>query len=106
MSSRRPVGRLGTGSTPPGLEDVSQPEDHVVEGGGAVEDRLIARHLVGSALHLLWGERPAEVAFAGLAPGLVGFYQVVVRIPDDAQGESFGLRCDSYGGFGRIPVRP
>jgi uncharacterized protein (TIGR03437 family) len=52
------------------------------------------------------GERPAEVAFAGLAPGLVGFYQVVVRIPDDAQGESFGLRCDSYGGFGRIPVRP
>ena len=34
------------------------------------------------------GEIPAEVFFAGLAPGFVGYYQVSLRIPLDAQSSN------------------
>jgi uncharacterized protein (TIGR03437 family) len=38
----------------------------------------------------------AEVVFAGLAPGLVGFYQVSIRIPPSATpGDGFRLTCST-----------
>ena len=47
-------------------------------------DRL--SRLEGDAI-FSWGlpisQRPVDVAFAGLAPGLVGIYQVDVRVPED-----------------------
>jgi uncharacterized protein (TIGR03437 family) len=37
---------------------------------------------------------PAQTLFAGLAPGLVGIYQVAFRIPEDANTKPFnGLQC-------------
>lgn len=36
-------------------------------------------------------QRPAEVLFAGLAPALIGFYQINIKLPDTLPGESVGL---------------
>jgi uncharacterized protein (TIGR03437 family) len=33
-------------------------------------------------------QRPAEVLFAGLAPTLIGFYQINIRLPDALAGET------------------
>lgn len=49
-------------------------------------------------------ERPAEVVFAGLAPGFVGFYQVVWKIPPVVTGERIGLQCEP-GFLGWYPVK-
>lgn len=38
------------------------------------------------------GEVPAEVSFAGLAPTLVGVYQVNIRIPDPLPGDDIAIR--------------
>ena len=39
-------------------------------------------------------QSPAETLFVGLAPGLIGIYQVAFRMPADAgQGRIFGITC-------------
>ena len=50
------------------------------------------------------GDAPADVVFAGLAPGLTGFYQIVWRIPEDAAGGATHLYCDSTGSAGVYAV--
>lgn len=47
---------------------------------------------------------PADVVFAGLAPGLVGFYQVVWRIPDAMAPGDYRLWCIPGGSVGTYPV--
>jgi len=49
-------------------------------------------------------ERPAEVVFAGLAPGFVGFYQVVWKIPSVVTSERMGLQWEP-GFLGWYPVK-
>ena len=44
--------------------------------------------------------RPAEVLFAGLVPGLTGYYQVVWKIPRDVRGEMVGFGCEQAGDLG------
>jgi uncharacterized protein (TIGR03437 family) len=41
--------------------------------------------------------RPVDlpILFAGLAPGLLGYYQISVRLPDDYVGPPFRLTCQS-----------
>jgi uncharacterized protein (TIGR03437 family) len=52
------------------------------------------------------GTQPLEVLFAGLAPGMIGIYQVSVRMPKVGPSESFLLSCgfpdnpwDRHGGI-------
>lgn len=51
--------------------------------------------------------QPAEVAFAGLAPGLVGVYQVTVRVPEDLTipASLIGLECFDGALAAGIPIR-
>ena len=46
----------------------------------------------------------AETLFAGLAPGMVGIYQVTLRAPTDVPATPTGMQCSlgSGGGFGFI----
>jgi uncharacterized protein (TIGR03437 family) len=37
--------------------------------------------------------QPIEVVFAGLAPGMIGIYQLSFRVPLDAPTTRFGVRC-------------
>jgi len=46
---------------------------------------------------------PADVVFAGLAPGFTGFYQIDWRIPDDAAGRTL-LYCGGSGYVGAYAV--
>jgi uncharacterized protein (TIGR03437 family) len=41
------------------------------------------------------GTQPLEVLFAGLAPGMIGIYQVSVRMPKAWPGDYFMLSCGS-----------
>ncbi len=49
--------------------------------------------------------RSAAKVKARPPPGLVGFYPIVRRIPEDVQGGFIALRCDPYGVFGRYPYK-
>jgi uncharacterized protein (TIGR03437 family) len=58
-----------------------------------------------------WDNRKElQVYFAGLAPGMVGIYQVTFEVPLDAQGPSFGAICDAGPGtasaYGFLYVSP
>ena len=62
------------------------------------------------AISQLYSERPVELLFAGLAPGLVGVYQIDVRLPADLQPGDARLFCRcttmSCGTAGALPVIP
>jgi uncharacterized protein (TIGR03437 family) len=52
---------------------------------------------------------PAEVLFAGLAPGMIGIYQIDVRLPDPLPAGSFvqiACRVGDRGTDIQVPVRP
>jgi uncharacterized protein (TIGR03437 family) len=59
--------------------------DHPVATGDAAPSDPLARPLAETLVDI--GGSPAEVGFAGMAPGLVGVMQVNVRIPDTPSGE-------------------
>jgi uncharacterized protein (TIGR03437 family) len=42
---------------------------------------------------------PADILYAGLAPGLTGIYQVSVRIPLSYSGARLRLSCETTGGY-------
>jgi uncharacterized protein (TIGR03437 family) len=42
-------------------------------------------------------QEPAPVAFAGLAPGMIGIYQVDVQIPGDSASSVATLNCVNQG---------
>jgi uncharacterized protein (TIGR03437 family) len=42
-------------------------------------------------------QEPAQVAFAGLAPGMVGIYQVDIQIPTDSASSVATLNCVNQG---------
>lgn len=50
-------------------------------------------------------ERLAEIPFAGLAPGLIGFYQVDWKIPADPTSERLELLCGDLGSLGVFAVQ-
>ncbi|HLH16440.1 MAG TPA: hypothetical protein VKX45_04435 [Bryobacteraceae bacterium] len=58
------------------------------------------------------GGPPLDVPFAGLAPGMIGIYQVNVRMPDPLPaGSSLFLNCGTPGsaterGGGTVPIAP
>jgi uncharacterized protein (TIGR03437 family) len=58
------------------------------------------------------GDLPVELFYAGLAPGMIGYYQISVRLPDSVNPGYFQLDCEltlpyGYGGFGaRLAVQP
>jgi uncharacterized protein (TIGR03437 family) len=62
----------------------------------------------GSADH---AGAPLDVPFAGLAPGMIGIYQVNIRMPDPLSGNYLALNCGTPGNpYERagviLPVRP
>lgn len=63
-----------------------------------------------AAGNIVQADRPLDVPFAGLAPGLTGIYQFDLRIPPDWQYQTFIAGCritsGSYGSTGVIPVAP
>lgn len=50
---------------------------------------------------------PVDVLFAGLAPGLVGYYQVSLRVPMISQPADVSFLCTVGSGiWGTVPVSP
>lgn len=81
-----------------GLGEVSPP----VATGSPAPLSPLSRTTSGCASTAFDGEteREIEVLFAGLAPGLTGFYQVTLRVPRDWRRSAFEPSC-----FGvRLPV--
>jgi len=65
---------------------------------------------LASPLNCTWiGDtaQPVDVAFAGLAPGVIGIYQVTVRMPDDLTipAAAIGLSCYADTAVARIGIR-
>jgi len=61
------------------------PTNPQVPAGTIVPRDMIAR--VDDAIRVLVGQAEAEVLFAGLAPGFIGLYQIVIRVPQVPDGE-------------------
>lgn len=66
-------------------------------GQPAPLDRLVMlKNLVTATI----GGQVAEVAWAGLAPGLVAMEQVLIRVPENASSGAWGLRLSMFGEAG------
>lgn len=73
-----------------------------VATGAVSPDVPLARASIACQWNLNGGPRPAEVLFAGLAPGLIGYYQLTVRVPAEGpeMKDIWGLVCGEVAGVG------
>jgi len=75
-------------------------------GFGSVAPNLAAGEIVRNAnsvvlpLQVYFGETPATVTYAGLAPGTLGLYQINIVVPQVAAGNEIPLRFELNGESG------
>ena len=86
-------------------------DGNVATGQPTPGDRLyrMTSPCVWQAIGVLNDPRPFEVLFAGLAPGLIGIYQLDFRIPSDWPFKAFNAYCQLPSGFlptAAIDVQP
>lgn len=102
VAAFRSDGSFVTDGTIPGIEGSAAAKGETLllfgTGWGPVEGSEVAGRVAAGAPKLVkaaefrFGDSPAAVLYAGLAPGFVGLYQFNVTVPGDALGGDVPLR--------------
>jgi uncharacterized protein (TIGR03437 family) len=75
-----------------------------VASGESTSGTVLSQDTVPPTLTL--GGNPVPVAFAGLAPGFVGLYQINVQIPADTPGGNLSVSVSQNGVTGNSAILP